>query len=84
MLDLLTLSEVAQLLHCSKAHVSKIVLGRVDNCAALPALRLGRRTLVRRSTLEMWVEENDRVASNHNRKPVARITPSPERNRRSA
>jgi len=27
--DLLTMAEVAQLLHCSKAHVSNVIAGRV-------------------------------------------------------
>ena len=97
-LDLLTLTEVAELLHVSKAHVSNVVLGRVAGCSPMPALRLGRRTLICRSSLESWILENDRVANdsrkaaandnckpaNDNRKPVAKITTSPERGRRSA
>ena len=35
--DLLTLSDVAQLLHCSKAHVGKVVDGRIPGCAATRA-----------------------------------------------
>jgi len=42
--DLLTLSEVAELLHCSKAHVSKAVAGLLG-CPAIPAVSLGRRKL---------------------------------------
>jgi Helix-turn-helix domain len=71
--DLLTLDDVALLLHCSKAHVSHIVAGEVEGCTPLPALRLGRRRLVRRVTLEAWVMENDRVSTNDNRKPVGRV-----------
>lgn len=86
--DLLTLSEVAQVLHCSKAHVSNVVDGRVRGCSPMPAVRLGRRRLVRRSTLEAWIAENDRIAVNDNRKPVAqddgRMATSPERVRKSA
>jgi len=81
--DLLTLEQVARVLHISKAHVSNIVAGRVDGCPPIPALRLGRRKLVRRSTLEAWILENDRIAKD-NRKPVAKIRTSPERGRRSA
>jgi excisionase family DNA binding protein len=54
--DLLTLSEVARLLHCSKAHISKAVAGRVRGCPAIPAVSLGRRKLVRRETLLSWFE----------------------------
>ena len=57
--DLLTLAEVAKLLHCSKAHVGKVVGGRVRGCTAIPCVRLGRRKLVRRESLVRWIEENE-------------------------
>lgn len=50
----LTLAEVAKDLRSSKAHVCNIVAGRVRGLAPLAVLRLGRRILVRRSTLEEW------------------------------
>jgi len=56
--DLLTLAEVAELLHCSKAHVSKAVAGRVPGCPPIPAVSLGRRKLVRRATLLLWIDQN--------------------------
>ena len=37
--DLLTLAEVAELLHCSKAHVCKAVAGQVRGCPPIPAVR---------------------------------------------
>jgi excisionase family DNA binding protein len=70
--DLLTLTDVAKLLRCSKAHVSNVVAGRVRNCVPIPVVRLGRRRLVRRSTLLHWIEENDKLAA------------SPERSRKDA
>lgn len=57
--DLLTLAEVAKLLHCPKAHIGKVVSGRVRNCPAIPCVRLGRRKLVRRESLVRWIEENE-------------------------
>lgn len=39
--DLLTLAEAAVLLHCSKAHISKAVSGRVSGCPPIPAVCLG-------------------------------------------
>lgn len=71
--DLLTLPEVAKLLHCSKAHVCKAVAGRVPGCRPIPAISLGRRKLVRRASLLSWIEENERAAS------PAIIPLSPER-----
>ena len=61
--DLLTLADVAKLLHCSKAHVCKAVAGRVRGCPPIPAVSLGRRKLVRRETLISWIEANEQPAS---------------------
>jgi hypothetical protein len=57
--DLLTLEDVAKLLHCSKAHVGKVVNGRVRGCPAIPSVPLGRRKLVRRESLVRWIEDNE-------------------------
>ena len=65
--DLLTLAEVAELLHCSKAHVCKAVAGRVRGCPPIPAVSLGRRKLVRRATLLSWIERNEQAAANDTR-----------------
>jgi hypothetical protein len=75
--DLLTLDDVARLLHCSKAHVSNAVNGRLQGCSPIPTVALGRRRLVRRETLIDWIARNERAAS-------ARIQESPERGRKSA
>ena len=74
--DLLTLAEVATLLHCSKAHVCNAVAGRLRGCPAIPSVSLGRRKLVRRETLLMWLEQNEQSGG--------RIQESPERGRKSA
>lgn len=66
-IDLLTLDQVAQLLHVSKAHVSNVIAGRVDGCSPIPVLHLGRRKLVRRATLESWMKENDKIAASSER-----------------
>ncbi len=54
--DILTLSQISAELHTSKAHVCNIVAGKVKGVHPLPVIRLGRRTLVRRSTFERWKE----------------------------
>jgi hypothetical protein len=61
--DLLTLADVAELLHCSKAHICKAVAGRVPGCPPIPAVSLGRRKLVRRATLLSWIEHNEQAAT---------------------
>ena len=59
--DLLTLTDVAALLHCSKAHVCKAVAGQVHGCPPIPSVSLGRRRLVRRQSLLAWIEANERT-----------------------
>ena len=55
----LTVSEVARELRCSKAHVFNLINARVDGARPLPSLRLGRRRLVRRSSLDEWIKANE-------------------------
>ena len=50
----LTVTEVAVDLRCSRAHVYNVIKGKVDGVTPLPVIRMGRRTLVRRSSLELW------------------------------
>ena len=59
--DFLTLTDVARLLRCSKAHVTKAVAGRVHGCPPIPAVSLGRRKLVRRASLIAWLEANEKT-----------------------
>ena len=54
---LLTLDETAALLRCSKAHASKLLRGRVRGLKTLPVVRLGRRVLVRREDLFLWLSQ---------------------------
>jgi len=58
--SVLTIDEVARDLRCSKAHVHNIINGKVLGITPLPVLCLGRRRLVRRSTLEAWKRKNER------------------------
>jgi hypothetical protein len=61
--ELLTLREVAELLHVSKAHISNVVAGRVTGCVPIPTVSLGRRKLVRRAALLAWVQANEQTPS---------------------
>ena len=65
--DLLTVAEVAKLLHCSKAHVCNVVAGRVSGCNPIPAVRLGRRVLLRRESVLSWIEQNDKISTSPDR-----------------
>jgi len=57
--DVLTVSEVADELRCSKAHVHNLINGKVRGARPLPALRLGRRRVVRRAGLVEWIKSNE-------------------------
>lgn len=52
----LTVTEIAHELRCSKAHVHNIVAGKVSGLPPLPVLRIGRRVLIRREALLHWME----------------------------
>lgn len=54
--EVLTMVETADLLRCSKAHVSNLLNNRFANVPPLPYFAIGRRKLIRRSALERWIE----------------------------
>ena len=56
----MTVPEVARELRCSKAHVHNLINGKVRGAPPLPALRLGRRRLVGRSSLDEWIGASER------------------------
>jgi excisionase family DNA binding protein len=84
--ELLTVKEVAELLHCSKAHICNIVAGRVRGCPPIPSVSLGRRKLVRREALQSWIERNEQAALNDNLAAAANdnLRASPDRARKGA
>jgi hypothetical protein len=57
--EILTVAEVAIELRCSRAHVYNAIAGKVEGVRPLPAISMGRRKLVRRSSLEVWKRENE-------------------------
>jgi|SoiMethySBSTD1v2_1073268.scaffolds.fasta_scaffold1698612_3 hypothetical protein len=55
---ILTITEVAHELRCSKTHVSKMLNGKVAGLPKLNHVALGRRKLVRSEWLIEWIESN--------------------------
>ncbi len=55
----MTVIEVAQALRCSRAHVHNLIAGRVRGLIPLPAIHLGRRSLVRTASLKKWLDTNE-------------------------
>jgi excisionase family DNA binding protein len=62
--EILTVAEVAAELRCSKAHVYKVIVGKVEGVSPLPAIFMGRRKLVRRAALEHWKTANESNGGN--------------------
>ncbi len=54
--EVLTTHEGAQVLRCSKAHFCNLLNGTVAGVPRLPYLRLGRRRLIRKTSLAAWIE----------------------------
>ena len=56
MAGILTLSEAAIELRCSRAHLSNIICGKVSGLPPLPIMRVGRRVLIRYAALVDWMK----------------------------
>jgi excisionase family DNA binding protein len=53
----LNLAEAAALVRCSRAHLCNIVNGKIRGIPRLPSVRIGRRVLFRRESLEQWLQQ---------------------------
>ena len=53
----LNLAEAATLVRCSRAHLCNVINGKVRGIPHLPTVRIGRRVLFRRESLEQWLRE---------------------------
>jgi hypothetical protein len=60
---ILSITEVALNLRCSKAHVYNAINGKITGVSQLPAIPMGRRKLVRRCSLESWKVANEMIAA---------------------
>ena len=53
--------EIASDLRCSRAHVYHLMKGTVRGVPPLPVIPIGRRLVVRRSTLEQWKNDAEKI-----------------------
>lgn len=58
---LLTIGEVARELRCSKGHVQHLIHGKVPHAIPLPSVPLGRRRMIRRSSLHEWITSTEQA-----------------------
>ena len=63
---ILTAVEVALELRCSKAQVHKLINGQVKGSPKLRAISIGRKRVIRRSSLESWKRESEAMESPKN------------------
>ncbi|MCC6393516.1 MAG: helix-turn-helix domain-containing protein [Bryobacterales bacterium] len=52
----MTLKQAAAYLQISKAHLSNVINGKVEDVPPLRCFRVGRRILIRREWVEEWME----------------------------
>ena len=55
--NVLTLAEASEFLRCSKAHLCNLANGKVPGLPPLKRVRIGRRVLFRKESLEQWLRE---------------------------
>ena len=52
----MTLTQAAEYLQVSKAHLSNVINGKVRGIAPVRSFRLGRRVLIRREWIDAWLD----------------------------
>lgn len=55
----LRIEGVMSVLQCSRTHVQNLIHGRVPGVPALPHVRMGRMYLIRRESLERWLQAQE-------------------------
>jgi excisionase family DNA binding protein len=56
----MTLTQAAEYLQVSKAHLSNVINGKVPGVPPVRSVRAGRRVLIKREWIEEWLERADR------------------------
>lgn len=57
--EILDIQGAADYLGVSRSHVSHILAGKVPGVPPIPHVRAGRRTLIRRDSLQHWFEQQE-------------------------
>ncbi len=56
--EILTVTEIADLLRCSKAHVERALEGTLSGVPRMAHLPVGKQKVVRREWLQEWMESS--------------------------
>jgi excisionase family DNA binding protein len=60
--EILTITDAALAMRCSKTHMQNVLQGRVANVPRLPHIRVGRRVLIRRESFERWMADAESLS----------------------
>jgi excisionase family DNA binding protein len=60
---IMNLKQAAAYLQVSKAHLSKVINGKVHGVLPVRSFRVGRRVLIKREWIEEWLESGGRKAA---------------------
>lgn len=58
--EILDIKAAANYLGVSRSHLSHILAGKVPGVPAIPHVRAGRRALIRRAVIDLWLLEQER------------------------
>ncbi|HAX41560.1 MAG TPA: hypothetical protein DCY80_03245 [Solibacterales bacterium] len=61
--SLLNPKEARTILQMSPATFSRLINGKLPGCSALPVARIGRKILVKESTLYAWLEDREKCSA---------------------
>jgi excisionase family DNA binding protein len=59
--EILDIRAAANYLGVSRSHLSHILAGKIPGVPAIPHVRAGRRALIRRTVIDRWLLEQERV-----------------------
>ena len=61
--EIMDIKAAANYLGVSRSHLSHILAGKVPGVPAIPHVRAGRRTLIRRAVIDRWMLEQEQDAA---------------------
>jgi hypothetical protein len=57
--EIMDIKAAANYLGVSRSHLSHILAGKIPGVPAIPHVRAGRRALIRRAVIDLWILEQE-------------------------
>lgn len=64
--EIMDIKAAASYLGVSRSHLSHILAGKVPGVTAIPHVRAGRRALIRRAVIDLWILDQERGQTSKN------------------